>query len=1577
MRHFRTTLTFAAGCLSTLLLWQSAIGARGEEESSAHDFVLLEEASHDLQSVQSIAFGRQGQSIWVQSFQGKISRVSLESGEVHSSFFLRDSLFEPPVQFSPSTETMVRLGDGFVEQIDLNSGRTLSYLPYKPYSGFAATNTTISEDGQYLLSTEPVGTAAEIVDRESGERLSVYDSSVLQTDLAGYLQGFNAPAVAAGSGRHVLSTFDTLYLFAKDGNILWKHTEPGIARMARFSGNGSRLATGPYKDQEAATREDGSGPEFLALRSVDDGRILERYDVEELHDFSFSSDGRLLLVRDRNKQRVRVWDLDRQRQVLAFEPDGKRIAAHEFSQDGMRLVLGVERGDGRAGSFAVFQQGGRKEQQQEAEEPELRLVTQSGHTGLVTNNAVSADGKLMASSDSDGVLWLWHLPTRRAIRSTSVAGKSVGDLLFLDESTVLFLASEVAYRWDVISGKISPFEPIERHEFNGFGIEKSGDLVWFWDLSSVTVYDTKNVKILIQEKSVYETFGTLIDTVEVAPSGREFAVVSGNRIHRFDAASGQSLGHLVAGDTEDLEIHDVHYSADSEHIYAAFEEKAEGYTRKPFLAGWHLTEPPGASGTEPFVQRDTGDTHLYSLWTRPSDGALIGAGGDQRYRVLDPDTVRILSEADWLPVGQRLSAAYGVTFTNVPGTTQAVVQSGGAIVQLSAFDYESGDWLGGFTTEVSIMNGVGFSRTGNHLYFTSGGSVHVWSLEEGREIKRLANASYNPGFDNIASDDRGILTLTQSMDKPAGQNAIDLRFWNPRSGDRVFGSFPTGFQNPQTGEFVLNSARKVQFSPDNAYMVMLGSSSLAVWKIKDGSVVLQAYDSFDALDPVVLFSGGERYLTLKLDKFDEDFSRLATWDLETGKELWRNELPIKLPGSIRYSRSGETIEVRDTDGGMVWLYDARDGRLTGKQDLRDLGMFVPIADASADLPDFVASTWLGHASLFDTAKPDSRVEFAGQAQIIAAAASHDGKWIATADAAGKVVLRDARTAEKKLQLSVRAALGDTIRFSPDDVLLAIVEENGGASLWDTFTGEKLVSLMSLSSLDGQTGWLTVSPDGRYDANDPGDVAALSWIRRDAPLHPLPVSVFYRDYYEPRLLPRLLALEALPEVRDIRDINIDVPDVTIKEVREQQRGVLSVTVAVGKGDPSLANGAFSLKLFRDRRLVGQYPDTTGGGSRLNSRIHTDKGQTLVTFSGIKTPASAHVDDIRSFSAYAFNADGVKGQRSTLNYQYKTETEVRDPRAYVLTIGVNSHQNASWDLKYAVADADAINAALVDMLRSGAEQTYKKVVPISLVASSEEGRPITATKAHIKAVIDALAGREPDQTLLKEIDGAADLQTANPEDLVILTYSGHGYADPRGAFHLFPWDIGAGNDRAVSSKLLSQSVSSEMLSDWLYPVDAGHTVIILDACNSAAVVETANFKPGPMNSRTLGQLAYDKGMQILTASQAENVALESSLIQHGLLTYALIKEGLENNEADYLPQDSKITLSEWLTYGTQRVPDLYRQVREGELAPISKGAITLDTIILVDNAETNVQSPSLFDFFRGATDPVLRQTSPVQK
>jgi len=181
-------------------------------------------------------------------------------------------------------------------------------------------------------------------------------------------------------------------------------------------------------------------------------------------------------------------------------------------------------------------------------------------------------------------------------------------------------------------------------------------------------------------------------------------------------------------------------------------------------------------------------------------------------------------------------------------------------------------------------------------------------------------------------------------------------------------------------------------------------------------------------------------------------------------------------------------------------------------------------------------------------------------------------------------------------------------------------------------------------------------------------------------------------------------------------------------------------------------------------------------------------------------------------------------------------------------------------------------------------------------------------------------------------------------------------------------------AVLVSVLAGFVSSEELSQWLREVDAGQMAMIIDACHSASAVDQPGFKPGPMGDRGLGQLAYDKGMMILAATQASDVALEVQKIQQGLLTYALVVDGFQEKgsgprrrNAD-LDGDGVLSLKEWLQYGERRVPSLYEDIRAGRVKAVHRDP--RPSADWRDATADKAQTPSLFDFQRGTRSAELK-------
>jgi WD40 repeat protein/uncharacterized caspase-like protein len=562
------------------------------------------------------------------------------------------------------------------------------------------------------------------------------------------------------------------------------------------------------------------------------------------------------------------------------------------------------------------------------------------------------------------------------------------------------------------------------------------------------------------------------------------------------------------------------------------------------------------------------------------------------------------------------------------------------------------------------------------------------------------------------------------------------------------------------------------------------------------------------------------------------------------------------------------------------------------------------------------------------------------------------------------------------------------RASPDNRLLLTAGRDGLIMIWN-LGGNQTNSFVNL--IPGpDLKWIVASHKGFFDASNLEHITGFSWVMPDAPFRPLLPEIFMRDYYEPRLLPRLLACSgreatdpgacerAFRPIRPLASLNRVQPEVRILGVRRDQSSANFALVDVevsGREDTSQPNGktttaAYDLRLFRNGQLVAQWPDPTGNASgsdgietwRRNALVlGTEGAASLVRTFRVRLPARDRGQPV-AFTAYAFNEDRVKSETAAPRDPYLVPQDVahRKPRAYVVAVGVDAYDNPSRNLSFAASDARAVVGALRGL------DGYR-VVTVPLV-SELSGNP-QATKENIRAVLDLLAGRgEAERPRLRTLLGSEvdELAQATPDDLVVFTFSGHGYADQLGKFYLLPADSGTGNE--ITADTLRRFISSDEIEGWLRDVDAGELVMVIDACHSAASVEAGGFRPGPMGDRGFGQLAYDRGMRILAATQAENVAVESGRIGHGLLTYALVRDGLEQRRAD-ADGDGAVTLAEWLRYGEARVPALYEEIRAGTLRLAAMRGVTPDAA-LVANTVRYVQTPALFDFRRGGHRVVVK-------
>jgi WD40 repeat protein len=850
-----------------------------------------------------------------------------------------------------------------------------------------------------------------------------------------------------------------------------------------------------------------------------------------------------------------------------------------------------------------------------------------------------------------------------------------------------------------------------------------------------------------------------------------------------------------------------------------------------------------------------------------------------------------------------------------------------------------------------------------------GGSVRARDMTGGREVEWKLGAA--PSRLEVSPDGRFVVTAAGRL----GQ------VWDARTGAelaRVVAEVPEGSKEAEdfSWDFAgFTPDETVTFYEDAEWFAAGGGRfrlSTKDWKEKRSNGL--------GTLPLAREGGvGEKPFAMTSD------TRAAAWEVvESGDGPNRHLVTVwnSDPGVKNKTFQVDTDEAYGDPSGLALSSDGRK-------------VLVSTANNGGNLAQASVKVWDAGAKrvLFKLNAPGFRVGSS-------VAWSPDGKTLATGAEDGRAALWDASTGKKLHSLAGHADDIRALEFSPDGRRLLTSGADGFERLFDVGTGAELCRLIAFPGGD----WVVVDPEGRFDTNNLEELRGLHWVAPDDPLKPLPLELFMRDYYEPRLLARLLAGEKMGPVRPLAQLNRLQPRVRIASVeqRKDRPELVNVRVEVsqGKGETpqakGQASGVYDLRLFRDGQLVAYAPERGG-------EVSTDPqtGDAFVNFENVRLPRRADLGEVE-FTAYAFNSDRVKSATARKTFRPAHAPAPVKGRAYLISVGVNAYENPAWDLRFAANDARRLQEVVSERLAR--EGTYSEVVSVPLVSDYEskdgrksEPRVLTeaaATKANFRAVLDVLAGKAVDPQLLKSIPAAEHLRPAAPEDLVLISFSSHGYADERGNFYLLPSDTGPGGEMG---EVLGRSISSEELSAWLRDVDAGEMLLVVDACHSAASVQGEGFKPGPMGSRGLGQLSYDKGMRILTSTQADDVALESNLTQQGLLTYALTRDGIERGRADFKPKDDSITVAEWLAYGVERVPALHAEVEKqlaevragrAQTASLGDGATRAKVVVFrtrgggsnpegskgltVAPDAARSQQPSLFDFARGRRATVLART-----
>jgi WD40 repeat protein len=796
------------------------------------------------------------------------------------------------------------------------------------------------------------------------------------------------------------------------------------------------------------------------------------------------------------------------------------------------------------------------------------------------------------------------------------------------------------------------------------------------------------------------------------------------------------------------------------------------------------------------------------------------------------------------------------------------IKSGAEIYSLDAGSGESTSIL--FSPDGKILVGIADDE-----------KIGLWDATTGKELRPLTRANTNELTASFTSGGKLLVGI-------GGENA---KFWNVESN--------TGPRVVSTTSVKNNS---LAFSPRfEVLAVSGGDGNIKLWNVAAGKELRTLENSLGA--GTVEFSPDGKLVAAGFGGGES-----LIWDVGTGEALRALKSHTR-PGSsddiisLAFSPDAKILAGGSKDG-TIKLWDTQTGRQIHNLDAQSWwvlsvafshdGRYLASSSREGTVIIWDVYTGRGLRTLEEHESEVPRGQFNYTSAI---AFSPDGRILVSANVDATIGIWDVSTGKELTALTGHSNLVYSFAFSPDGKFLASASRDTTLKVWDVDKRQESATLLALNQDD----WLVVTPDGLFDGS-PAAWNQLLWRFSQDLYDVAPVEVFFNEFYHPDLLADLLAGRRPRAAQDIAKKDRRQPRLELALADGKQslgtlttrnlKLKLSLTEALaGNGNPS-GSGAQDVRLFRNGLLVkAWHGDVLRGESStaLEASVPVVAGENRLI-------------------AYAFNRDNVKSADATITVT-GSDTLKRQGTAYILAVGVNQYSNPQYNLRYAVADGQAFASEIER--QQGRVGQYERFEVVSLYDQQ-------ATKQNILSKVAELSKK------------------VQPEDELVIYFAGHGTAQ-QNQFYLLPHDLGYTGSRtqldaAGLRSILAHGISDRELEEALETVDAQQILLVIDACNSGQALDAEEKRRGPMNSKGLAQLAYEKGMYILTAAQSFQAALEASQLGHGLLTYALVDEGLRQAKADDEPKDGEIIGREWLDYAARRVPQM--QINEMRRA-LSRG------------------------------------------
>jgi WD40 repeat protein/uncharacterized caspase-like protein len=1199
---------------------------------------------------------------------------------------------------------------------------------------------------------------------------------------------------------------------------------------------------------------------------------------------------------------------------------------------------------------------------QGSREAKPELVLQTGYSNLygAMRLVFSPDGRLLATGTyRSNTIKLWETATTRKLRDLSSSGQAVpalAPIVAFSRDSRLVAASggdNSVTVWDVVSGR-------ELHKLGGSSqgsmmaplgvyfiaftpdnrLVTISDAVRVWDLST-----GRELNSFAPEVTGVAGFNGSEGGLTLSPDGAQLLLVTAGpdpEVRIIDLASGRDARRVkLPGD--EMDSLQLSFNPDGHLLAAGIHDKR--------LKFFDLTAKK---------DRELGPTTKEFPQVRFSrDGRLLALSDNYTVKLWDTATFR---ELPAVTVPTSINFPEGDAFVSFSEDGKRLA-TGGIGTDTIVWETETGKRLSTMNGRTNMAYNVAFSADGMELI--SGGRTR-WDLRTGRGLRIVPDATektygtvspdgkvvavmkLNSNVLTIEESPSGRLLHTLTPSGEAGQiirsrfsadssmlavlygivvdqhasrtmslpRGSQIKIWDVKSGAELRSITPT--EVPMQAEFTADG---------RSLAIISGMGAISLWDVQSGSKLRDLTSSpMAAFKPPVFTPGQIKRGQMPAMPNMDDMAKILTNTIGTMSAGTMGQSVT----SLAFTNDGHTLAT----GGVESKSNFDLGAMMNSAMTQRPKKGSKAPDPADMMKDFKVEA-VGRVQLWDVASGREIGAISGHGRGVSKVAfSRDGKLLASGSTDSTIKIWDVATQKELRMLTGHSAPIESMDFSPDGRLLASAGDDGSTFVWDTKTGEHLLTLISLD--DGGE-WMVITPQGLFDGT-PVSWNQILWRYNQDTFNVAPVEWFFNEFYYPGLLADVFNGKRPKVSEDVSKKDRRQPVVKLSLPGQSPDSAVATRTVKVKIDVSDApadkdnpkgTGAQDVRLFRNGSLVKVW--------------HGDvlKGQAAVSLEEEITVTAGP----NRLVAYGFNRDNVKSKDAPLVFT-GADTLKRKGTAYIIAVGVNEYANSQYNLKYASADA----RDFAEEMRRRQTQIggFERVEVIQLLDQD-------ATKANILAAISRLSGAAVGPPSLKASPLDA-LKRAEPEDTVVIYFAGHGTAQAQ-RFYLIPHDLGYTGERTKLteqglSTMLAHSISDVELENAVEGLGAGHLLLIIDACNSGQALEAEEKRRGPMNSKGLAQLAYEKGMYILTAAQSFQAALEAAQLGHGYLTYALVEEGLKTPLADSSPKDGVIIAREWLNFATERVPQMQEE-------KMSQGrGIGLEEITFSEGEKRSVQRPRVF-------------------